>query len=458
MSKIMAAAILVLVPFAVSAAGTRSKIRIDSASFRHQVKEAVKKASKKDSVAASSEKTILSYQDLMIKRLDSLEKTVPMPYNEHVRHYIELYSQKARGKISRALGLSEYYFPIYEKIFREQHIPDEIKYLSIVESSLNPYAVSRVGATGLWQFMYTTGKMYGLTINSWLDERKDPLASSKAAAAYLNDAYDQFGDWLLAIASYNCGAGNVRRAISRAGGKYDYWAIRRYLPRETQNYIPAYIATAYLMKYHKKYGIEAVPADFNVRTELLQISSKVSLRHVAEAIDVNPKELALLNPAYLKQTIYGSADAPRLLVIPEIDHSYYEDLYSALNLKSDDERPQIISAAYRKQAVKPGFYKVKSGDKLLAIARKFDIEVQDIKVWNNLKQNVIVPGQTLRVAGTPPAVLRSAEYITYKVQPGDTLLKIAQKFQGVTVNGLKTVNSLNGSDLKPGLLLKIVKG
>jgi len=458
MSKIMAAAMVVLISFP-AAAKAYYTTTVDSAFSEHQAKEIVKITARQDSLLQpGSENPVMYFQNLVYKRrLDSLRKTVPLPYNEHVQHFIDLYLDKAKGKIGRALGLAKYYFPIYEKVFDYENIPQEIKYLSIVESDLNPYAVSRVGATGLWQFMYTTARMYGLTINSWLDERKDPLAASHAAAAYLRDAYREFGDWLLAIASYNCGAGNVKRAIARAGGKYDFWAIRPFLPRETQNYIPAYIATVYLMNNYKKHHISPIPADISIKTEVLQVNNTVSLESIAEAISVNSSELAYLNPAYTKKIIHASPSSPRSLVIPAVNNVYYSALYNVLNITPGQEKPVIIAAAYSKKAL-PVYYKVKKGDNLSLIARKFNVEVQDLKVWNNLKQGVIVPGQELQVSAADYKEPNTAAYITYEVQPGDTLLKIAEKFKGVTVSDLKRVNNLQGPELKPGILIKIVKG
>ena len=187
-------------------------------------------------------------------RLDSIQKDVQLDYNGYVQDYIDSYLLSGRADIGREIGLSKYYFPIYEKAFSEAGIPEEIKYLSIVESQLNPNAVSRVGAAGPWQFMSNTARLYGLSMDNYIDERRDPIKSSYAAAAYLKDAYQQFGDWLLAIASYNCGQSNVVEAIEKAGST-DYWSIRQYLPAETRGYVPAYIAITYIMNYYQKYNI-----------------------------------------------------------------------------------------------------------------------------------------------------------------------------------------------------------
>src|SRR5690606_29491495 len=213
-------------------------------------------------------------------RLAYLQKTIPLTYNEQVQSYIDMYSTDRYKKyLSNMMGLANYYFPIYERVFREMGIPEEIKYLSIVESALNPHAVSRVGATGLWQFMFATARMYNLTIDSYIDERKDPVAASYAAAAYLLDAYRTFNDWLLAIASYNCGQGNVLRAIQRSGlSNPDYWAISRYLPGETRRYVPAFIAMTYMLGYHEEHGIAPVSENTIDSIETVWVQKHVRFR------------------------------------------------------------------------------------------------------------------------------------------------------------------------------------
>ena len=216
------------------------------------------------------------YQSNIFKRrLDSIKKDVPLDYNEYVQSYIDTYlSPDQRENMARVLGLTKYYFPIYEKAFHDAGIPEEIEYLSIVESQLNPYAVSRVGATGLWQFMSTTARTYGLNMDAYVDERRDPIQSSYAAAAYLKDAYQQFGDWLLAIASYNCGKSNVIRAIEKAGAS-DFWSIRQYLPVETRGYVPAYIAVTYVMNYYKQHNIVPQGCSSSLKTDTVMLNKYV---------------------------------------------------------------------------------------------------------------------------------------------------------------------------------------
>ena len=221
-------------------------------------------------------------------------------------------------KSAAILGLTKYYFPIYEKAFHDAGIPDEIKYLSIVESQLNPYAVSRVGATGPWQFMSTTAKLYGLNMDNYVDERRDPIQSSYAAAAYLKDAYQQFGDWLLAIASYNCGKSNVLRAIEQANGATDFWSIRQYLPAETRGYVPAYIAITYVMNYYKKHNIVPQACNLTMKTDTVLVNKYISLNSVSRVLNISLSQLTVLNPSYKNDDRqWFSPAAPKTLVIPQ---------------------------------------------------------------------------------------------------------------------------------------------
>ncbi len=356
------------------------------------------------------------YQNNLLKRrLDSIQKEVPLDYNEYVQSYIDLYLTPARREdISRVLGLTKYYFPIYEKAFREAGIPDEIEYLSIVESQLNPNAISHVGATGPWQFMATTAKTYGLGMDGYIDQRRDPIESSYAAAAYLKDAYQEFGDWLLAIASYNCGKSNVIRAIELAGAN-DFWSIRQYLPVETRGYVPAYIAVTYLMNYHSKYHITPRACNFSIKTDTVSVSKTVSLYSVSRSLNVDLSQLAILNPAYVQQIINGTESTPRRLVIPEAAKEKYAAMYNGLN--SD-----LTGAAY-------------------TATRQ---EVTTPVAENKVSKGEIVPAS-------------KKEYISYKVQPGDTLPVIVHKFEGTSVEEIKQVNGLKSEDVQPGMMLMISK-
>ncbi len=272
------------------------------------------------------------YQSNLYKRrLDSIAKDVPLDYNEYVQSYIDTYlASNQRDDIARVLGLTKYYFPIYEKAFHDAGIPEEIKYLSIVESQLNPYAVSKVGATGPWQFMTNTARLYGLNMDNYVDERRDPIQSSYAAAAYLKDAYQEFGDWLLAIASYNCGKSNVIRAIEKAGAN-DFWSIRQYLPVETRGYVPAYIAITYVMNYYKKHNVVPQGCNIAMKTDTVLVSKYISLNSVSKVLGIDLSQLTILNPSYKMLIVNGSATAPKRLVIPQAAKEKYGALYNTLN-------------------------------------------------------------------------------------------------------------------------------
>jgi membrane-bound lytic murein transglycosylase D len=324
------------------------------------------------------------------RRLDSIQRVVPLTYNEHVQDYIDTYSNR-KEMMGRMLGLSEYYFPIFARALKSYDIPDEIKYLPIIESSMNPHAVSRVGATGLWQFMYSTAKGYGLGIDNYVDERKDPVQASYAAAAYFRDAFEELGDWLLAIAAYNCGMGGVKRAMEKAASR-DFWVIRKYLPQETRNYVPAFIATVYVMKCRQKHDIEAQSADLVKHTDTIQVSHFVSLPKLASAMDLSESVLLSLNPSYRKKIVNGTLAVPRRLVLPRVPITDYAAVYEVLNGGAKEDN-QVIFAS------KPGYriHKVQRGQNLGSIADKYRVEVQDLKIWNKLKSTVIVPGQKLKV-------------------------------------------------------------
>lgn len=349
------------------------------------------------------------------RRLDSVKKDIQLDYNEYVQSYIDLYMHN-RDEMAQVAGLTRYYFPIYEKAFHDAGIPDEIKFLSIVESKLDPNAVSRVGATGLWQFMGTTAKIYGLTMNEYVDERRDPIQASYAAAAYLKDAYQEFGDWLLAIASYNCGKSNVEHAMEKAGGGSDFWAIRQYLPAETRGYVPAFIAMNYVMNYFGKHNIVAQACNFSVKTDTVMVKKFVSLSNVARALNVGIGEITILNPAYRRAIVNGTPKAPRRLILPQTSKENFAALYNVLNSAGDAVAPMEFAKpapvyAVAAPAAHPvytdlpksdrkitTFHKVKKGETLAGIADLFGCEVHDLKIWNNLESNRAPVGRTLRVA------------------------------------------------------------
>ncbi|MBU0696541.1 MAG: transglycosylase SLT domain-containing protein [Bacteroidetes bacterium] len=402
--------------------------------------------------------------DLIYKyRLDSISSEVSLDYNEDVQNQINLYLAKKKVNIGKMVYLGKYYFPIFEKALLAYRVPLEFKYLPIVESSMNPFAVSRVGATGLWQFMYTTGKVYGLAIDNYVDERRDPVAASYAAAAYIRQAYNDLGDWLLALASYNCGKGNVTRAIERAGGgKKTFWDIQSYLPRETRSYVPAFIAANYMMNYYTRYDDIIVADDVPVKPDSIYINSYVSLSKIASAININATDLKNLNPMYKKDLINGSVSAPKKLIIPKVTSRNYPELFAALN-DTDESTINVINASLTSPKIikeKATYHTVNNGENLGKIALQFKVEVQDLKVWNQLKSNVIVPGQKLiikpeSVKSTQSEKIKKTDYITYKVKAGDSLSGIVERFENISIEGLKTLNNLKSNVLSIGMILKI---
>ncbi len=400
------------------------------------------------------------------RRLDSLKKDVPLDYNEYVQSYIDNYSHN-RDEMAHVLGLTKYYFPIYEKAFRDAGIPEEIKYLSIVESKLDPFAVSRSGATGPWQFMFTTARLYGLNIDGYIDERRDPVRASYAAAAYLKDAYQKFGDWLVAIASYNCGSSNVERAIAKAGGASDFWSIRPFLPLETRGYVPAFIAVTYLMNYYKKHDIIPSPCSFSFKTDTVMVDKFVSLKAIAKVLAIDINQLSILNPAYKRQILNGTNSSPRRLVLPQIEKEKYSGLYDALNnnnIVSSIEQT-IYTSYHRKNGSAnnnmPSYHIVKKGETLGEIADNFGVEVQDLKVWNHLHSNKAATGQKLKLTGpdavtyNKPLTNHHHSYITYTVKSGDTLSGIAAKFEGASIEKIRALNRIKKDRIHPGMTIKI---
>ncbi|WP_231458887.1 MULTISPECIES: lytic transglycosylase domain-containing protein [unclassified Pedobacter] len=421
-------------------------------------------------VPPAIENPLLLSQNYVYKlRLDSVEQIVPLPHNEYVQQYIDIYV-KRKDMFGKMHGLSDYYFPIFEKALRDYNIPQEIKYLTIVESQMNPHAISRVGATGIWQFMFGTGKAYGLKMDNYVDERKDPIQASYAAAAYFRDAFEELGDWLLAIAAYNCGKGNVNRAIEKAGSR-DFWEIRQFLPKETRNYVPAFIAAVYVMNYSGKHQITELASNMILKTDTMQVNHFVSLQSLAKVLNVDESTLFALNPWYKKKIINGTADLPKRVILPKLKSADLAGLYDVLNADEFDGNMRVIEAGtddvreLRKKKVTTIaskamiFHKVLAGQNLTAVANKYGVEVQDLKVWNGLKSQTVVPGQKLKVYAKRTVALKApASYLSYTVKRGDTLSEIAEKFDGASVQSIRKDNRLAKAGLQPGMVLKISKG
>lgn len=449
--------------------------------------------------------------EVYIERLSEIPSVVDLTYNRIVKNYINVYTRKRREQVRIMLGLSDYYFPIFEEVFDYYGVPYEIKYLSVIESALNPRAVSRVGAVGAWQFMYSTGRYYGLTINSLVDERRDPLASTRAAARYLVDLYKIYNDWTLALAAYNCGPGNVNKAIRRSGGRRNFWEIYYYLPRETRGYVPAFIAAAYTMNHYEDHLITPAPLQLPRHTDSLMVHEPLHLKQVAGVLGIPIAQLRDLNPQYRQDIIPGTASRGYSVVIPVDRTADFIDLQDSIFAFQDSVffdkgklvvTPQRYSASYRVDLPADKYdklyYTVKSGDNVGYIADWYDVRASDVRYWNNISRNLIRVGQKLVIykpkgtsgrykplnemsfqekqqfagravasqnsgSGTggspvssPPPDVNLDNYITYTVRSGDTLWEIARKYPGTTETDIARLNNItNASSIRPGQVIKI---
>ncbi|MFB5945399.1 lytic transglycosylase domain-containing protein [Albibacterium profundi] len=410
--------------------------------------------------------------DLLETQHSPFRQLLEANHNSYVSSYINKYaSRNYTSHLAEMKGLASYYFPIFEKIFREVGIPSDIKYLSVIESSLNPHAVSRVGATGPWQFMYATAKGYGLQINSYVDQRKDPIEATYAAANYLKEAYDVYDDWLLAIASYNCGMGNVNRAIRRSGkSNPSFWDIRPYLPNETKNYIPSFIAISHVLGNPTEYPVEVSYADLPEAVDIIMVSRNISLASVAETLGISQDYLYTLNPSYKKKIINGTKINPGRLIVPKVAKRDYAKLYNFLEGKLNGQKVMLANNNERKgdHSASPQYHRVRKGEKLAEIALHYNVETRELLAWNNLKEGTKIEGRNLivatanpdvkqRIAEEPSKSKENSYYIAYKVRNGDTLDGIAKRFKGSTVSSLKAMNGLTNNTIKPGMTLKIMQ-
>lgn len=345
------------------------------------------------------EDSIIKYPDsIYIDRLQKLPYIMEMPFNSIVRSYIEMYAKRHK-QVGYMLGIGEaYYFPLFEKTLEKYNVPLELKYLPVIESALNARAVSPAGAAGLWQFMVSTGRVYGLEINSLVDERRDPRKATDAAAMYLSDLYGLYGDWQLVIAAYNCGPGNVAKAIRYSGGKRDYWSIYPYLPRETRGYVPIFIAANYIMNYYEMHDICPAKPIFNGLTDTIMITDRVHLQQIADNLKIPMEELRFLNPQYRYDIIPGNIK-PYPLVLPfEHINSYDINRDTILAYKPELAQRQIKADPYGyENNGKVIYYKVKSGDTLGGIAAKYRVSVSQLKRWNGIKGTLIRTGQRLKI-------------------------------------------------------------
>ena len=416
--------------------------------------------------------------EILKARLHNINTKTPfhIAYNPALEKVIKSYLKYRKRYYPALMAKAAYYFPMFEKFLDKYDIPLEMKYLAIVESTLNPTAKSRMGATGLWQFMYPTGVQYKLKVSSYVDERQDPVRATIAACEYLSDLYTIFGDWDLALAAYNSGPGNVAKAIKRSGGYRNYWNIRPFLPRETASYVPAFYATMYLFEYQKEHQLIAdAPQIRYFETDTLHVKKTISFDHVSEITGINLELIQFLNPSY------------KLDVIPFIEGKNYTITLPRKNTFNFIEKEQAIYALANEDAAKrekplPKYfemdkrirYKVKNGDFLGKIANKFGVRISDIKRWNRMKTSRLKIGQRLSIYPKKIAITKSelkvssvkkkvlpkkkGVYETYIVLTGDSLWTISRKFKNVSIDEIKKWNNIwSVNVLKPGTKLKIYK-
>ena len=347
--------------------------------------------------------TVQITDTMYAKRLAALPTIVRMPYNNMVRSCIDRYTKKGRSQVSYLLGISEYYFPIIEEEIDRIGVPRELKYLPIIESALNPKAASRAGAKGLWQFMFHTGKLYGLKANNYIDERFDPVKATSAALHYLKDLYDMFQNWELAIAAYNCGPGNVKKAILRSGGSTDFWKIYPWLPRETRGYLPGFIAASYIMTYYEDHGICPMESELPIAIDTIHINKNLHFNQIVEVCGVDIQELRALNPQFIKDIVPGENETYVLRLTNNTTTKFVENEDTIYKHNADKYFPKTdIEKMLKEAKANTGAgnmirHKIKNGETLGSIAIKYRVSVKQIMKWNNLKNSNIRAGKYLKI-------------------------------------------------------------
>ncbi|MEO4007268.1 LysM peptidoglycan-binding domain-containing protein [Flavobacterium sp. CAU 1735] len=448
--------------------------------------------------------------DLLKDRLKRLDEKSPfnIEYNQGLENIIKSFLKNRPKAFERMMAISEYYFPMFEEKLAKYNIPLEVKYLAVVESALNPKAKSRVGATGLWQFMYATGKQYNLEVNSYVDERSDPMKATEAACQYLSTMYGIFGDWDLVLASYNTGPGNVAKAIRRSGGLTNYWNIRKYMHKETQGYLPAFLATMYIYEYRKEHGIVPKRAPLTYfETDTLMVKQKMSFKQLSDLLDVPVEQLRLLNPIYKLDVVPYVTDKAHYIRLPKQKAGMFvsneDKIYAYVQYEEEKREKPFTTTNIRKDAIaqrttkrdslaianvedfpmksvkktRIRYYTVKRGDNLSEISSKNNVTVAELKKWNKLKKNTVNAGQKLKiefetnvmVADRSAAKKKTAEPKVaepkivepkaiendlYVVQKGDNLTAIAEKNK-VTIDQLKEWNNIESNEIKIGQKLTI---
>lgn len=406
-------------------------------------------------------------------RLSCIEKSIPLRYNEKIHGFINYFTVKDRAYTRMIIQRMNLYFPLFEKYLAEYNLPDELKYLAIIESGLNPRAISRARAVGLWQFMSATGRYFGLHIDWYIDERMDPEKSTRAACQYLKQLYGMFGDWELALAAYNSGPGNVKRAIRKAGYKKSFWDIYPYVPRETRSYVPQFIAITYTMNYLSEHNFIMDEQEAFPLSDTLRIKKYLHLPTLAKLTETCMDDIIKLNPS-IQHNALPDLNKPYTLHLPTytlqaLNNNRTAILDSASVVGKKDLELLARNASGSTYGRDKIVYKVKSGDVLGSIAIRHNVKVADLKKWNNLSSNTIRTGQRLNIWLKPSAFANVSATVaqanissqplpdskTYTVQPGDTLWSISQKFQGLTIEKIKSLNKLTGSKIQPGQKLVI---
>ena len=427
-----------------------------------------------------AEDSIPRYDDYSYQaRLAKLDAVSPFDliYNPHVKGFIEMYTMRKRESVSRMMGVAQLYYPMFEEVLDRYNIPLELKHLAVIESALIPYAKSHAGATGLWQFMYPTGKMYGLNVTSYIDQRCDPYKATVAAAEYLKSLYSMFGDWQMVLAAYNAGPGSISKAIRRSGGKRTYWEIRPFLPLETQGYVPAFIAANYVMTHGPEHNIyPALPRKTYFEVDTVVVKEQMSFEQISQALDITSEEILYFNPQYRKNIIPSGGNSvclPKNKIAMFLNNE--QAIYAAIQAQRK-EGDVIETLAEVKRT-----HTVRSGEKLSTIARKYGVTVAELKTWNYVGKKGLRPGKKLVVYVKVPkaaskktqdsekniAVVNNDEnnlvadntrvkpqYVYHKVKKGESLFGISKKYN-VDHTQVMELNTLKTKNLKYGQVLKI---
>jgi membrane-bound lytic murein transglycosylase D len=410
-----------------------------------------------------------------IERLKRMPTIIDLPYNDVVRRCIMVYTQKDPEKSEMILGLAQYYLPVIEEILDMYDLPLELRAMAIIESALDPRAVSRAKAKGMWQFMYPTALRYNLKINSFVDERFDPVAATHAAAKYLKDLYNIFGNWSLAIAAYNCGDGNVRKAIRRSGGKSDYWDIYPYLPRETRGYVPLFVGAGYLLEYYKEHNLRPKQVSMPAQVDTFIIKKMLHFEQVSEVAGISIDELRDFNPQYLHDIIPGTS-APYVLRVPFEYTGIFAEKEKEIYAYKDSVyfNPNIIKQIAQRGNTATGgertIHRVRKGETLSSIALRYGVKISDLQYWNNIGKSArINTGQKLVVnarakktttaaAAKPTKTIPAGETLVHTVKKGETLWSITQLYDDVTFYDLMQINGLaKNAKIYPGDKIVIKK-